>query len=101
MPAGEVSSEMCPKGVLRDAIIELAGVSGAYVIVSSRGSASDKSLKNRRDAMTNAVTQLDAGHTLLLDFYDRTRIATWVRQHAGVVLGPVNVQRLLWPDIVN
>jgi hypothetical protein len=86
MPAAEILSEMQPGGVLRSSIIELAALSGAYIIVSSRGSVSDTPLKSRREAMANAVAPLGPGHTLHLDFYDRTRIAGWVRQHAGVIL---------------
>jgi hypothetical protein len=86
MPAAEILSEMQPGGNLRNSIVELAAVSGAYFIVSSQGSVSDTPLKSRRDAMTKAVAPLGTEHTLHLDFYDRTRVASWVRQHAGVTL---------------
>lgn len=86
MPAAEILLEMQPGGVLRNSIVELAALSGAYTIVSSQGSVSDTPLKSRREAMANAVAPLGSEHTLHLDFYDRTRIAGWVRQHAGVIL---------------
>jgi hypothetical protein len=87
MPRAEILDEMKPKptGVLRPAILELADAGGAYVIVSSNGSTSDAALKSRRDAMAEAVKGTRAQGTLALDFYDRNRIATWVRDHAGLI----------------
>lgn len=87
MPRAEILDEMKPKptGVLRPTILELADADGAYVIVSSNGSTSDTALKNRRDAMAEAVKGTRAQGKLALDFYDRNRIATWVRDHAGLI----------------
>lgn len=86
MPRGAILEEMKPNGNLRDSIRALADVSGAYIIVSSQGSISDSSLTNRRSAMAEAVDSLPNAASLRVDFYDRTRIATWVRDHAGIVL---------------
>jgi hypothetical protein len=86
MPRRAILEEMKPNGSLRDSIRALADVSGAYIIVSSQGSTSDTSLTNRRAAMAEAVGSLSNAASLHLDFYDRTRIATWVRDHAGIVL---------------
>jgi hypothetical protein len=85
MPRTEILKEMRPSGAVRSVIQELADQSGAYVIVSSRGSTSDHALQNRRDAMTEAVSDLSNANALMLDFYDRTRLATWVRDHAGLI----------------
>jgi len=84
-PAGEVIDEMRPKGVIRPSIQDLADRSGAYIIVSSRGSAADTAWTSRRDAMRNAVAGIRNANALSVDFYDRTRIATWVRSHEGLV----------------
>src|SRR5690348_15653042 len=76
MPRSKIMSEMRPEGVLRDSIRELAGISGAYIIVSSKGSVSDSALRDRKDAMRAAVADLANASDLKLDFYDRNRIAT-------------------------
>lgn len=79
-----IFGEMRPRGELRAVIRELAGRSGAYIIVSSEGSTADIALTNRMRAMADAAKEV-AGH-IKLDFYDRTRLATWVRNHAGLVV---------------
>lgn len=85
MPRGAILKEMAPGGVILPSITALAVRGGAYVIVSSAGSLSDTSLRNRRAAMEEAVKGLPSAPSLTLDFYDRRRIATWVNQHAGLV----------------
>jgi hypothetical protein len=35
--------------------------------------------------MSDALADLPNGKDLLLDFYDRNRMATWVRDHPGIV----------------
>ena len=83
MPRGEIEEEMRPQKMLRRVIRELADNSGAYVIVSSIGSTSDLALRNRHDAMKAAVRDLQSTGSLTLDFYDGSRIATWVRENPG------------------
>ncbi len=85
MPRKEILDEMRPKSVLRPTIRDLANRSGAYIIVSSE-STSEGTLQNRRDAMQEAVNDIPNAKDLVLDFYDRGRVASWVRDHAGVVL---------------
>lgn len=85
MPRSAILAEMRPSGVLRAVIEELADKSGAYVIVSSAGSTADTALKNRRNAMAEAVSDLPNRDSLTLDFYDRARLATWVRDHPGLI----------------
>jgi hypothetical protein len=86
MPRSAVLAEMRPGGSLRTSIQTLAQEAGAYILVSSRSSLSDLSLQNRIDAMNEAVADEANALNLSLDFYDQTRIATWVRQHPGIVL---------------
>lgn len=81
-----IAREMRPKGALRATIRELATSEGAYVIVSSKGTTADASLKNRCRAMREATSDLPAGRSLHLDFYDRDRLASWVRRYPGVSL---------------
>lgn len=85
MSRAAILNEMVPEGVVRPSIVELAANSGAYIIVSSKGSLSDTSLNDREAAMAEAVRGHPAGSSLTLDFYDRRRIASWVNQHAGLV----------------
>ncbi|HEY6764875.1 MAG TPA: hypothetical protein VI386_08885, partial [Candidatus Sulfotelmatobacter sp.] len=85
MPRAKIVDEMRPKGVLRLIIRDLANRSGAYIMVSAE-STSDTALKNRRDAMREAVNDLPNAEDLALDFYDRGRVASWVRDHTGMVL---------------
>ncbi len=84
MPPHAIAAEMCPNGVLRPAIGELAQNRGAYIIVSSQGSTTDSALTNRRNAMAEAARGL--ANQLALDFYDRTRLASWVHHHAGLIV---------------
>jgi hypothetical protein len=82
----KIRAEMRPSGSLRDSIQDLANRKGAYIIVSSQASVSDSSLSRRRAAMAKAVEYTSNASELTLDFYDRTRIATWVRSHRGLIL---------------
>ena len=58
---------------------------GAYVIVSSKGSTSDIALRNRRDVLREALDGVANAGQLHTDFYDRTRLSTWVRRHPGLI----------------
>lgn len=85
MPRHAILEEMCPNGILRPVIQQLASASGAYIIVSAQGSTADSALQSRHDAMRGAVATLEDPSTLTLDFYDRERLASWVREHHGLV----------------
>jgi hypothetical protein len=80
-----IAVEMRPKGKIRAAIRDLAKQSGAYIIVSSNGSVSDLALRKRREAMAAAVKGMTGARALALDFYDRGRVATWVRDNPGLI----------------
>jgi hypothetical protein len=86
MPRSNILQEMRPDNHTRPTIGELAASSGAYIMVSSLGSTSDSALRNRRRAMKDAIADLATRESLFLDFYDRGRVATWVREHAGLVV---------------
>ncbi|MBS4086654.1 MAG: hypothetical protein KKC24_18920 [Gammaproteobacteria bacterium] len=85
MPRSEIISEMRPMGTLRPVIQELADEVGAYVIVSSTGSTADSALRNRRGALRAALNDVANADQLHTDFYDRTRLATWVRCYPGLI----------------
>jgi hypothetical protein len=80
-----VLKEMRPGGKARAVISELAKQSGAYIIVSSKGSVSHSALQNRREAMLKGAKGIKNARALHLDFYDRNRIATWVRDHPALI----------------
>jgi hypothetical protein len=85
LPPREIAREIRPKGKVRSIIRDLAKQSGAYIIVSANGSVSDLALRKRRDAMVAAVKGITGARSLCLDFYDRGRVATWVRDHPGLI----------------
>ena len=86
MPKAEILREMRPNGVLRDEIKNLIHEKGAYIIVSSSGSTTNTSLQNRTIAMNKAVQGEDDCQNIHLDFFDRGRVATWVRNHPSLIL---------------
>ncbi|MBN9008502.1 MAG: hypothetical protein J0H40_24250 [Rhizobiales bacterium] len=81
---GLIPGEMRPTGTLRPSIRELIDRGGAYIIASSGTDASDSALNDRVVAMRTAVADVPGHDGLLVDFYDRNRIATWVRNHPGI-----------------
>lgn len=86
MPRSEILKEMKPNDELRDSIRELVDIGGAYIIVSSNGSTSETALNDRKEAMRVALQNIDEPENLHVDFYDRTRIASWVRSHPALIL---------------
>lgn len=85
MPSSAIISEMKPKNVLRQVIKELVDEEGAYIIVSSQGTTADARLTERRDAMRSALAGYPNESNLKVDFYDRERLAGWVRSHPSLV----------------
>lgn len=83
---GLIGPEMRPSGRLRPSIAALVGQGGAYIIVSSGANTSDSALRSRIDAMRSSTHADDPLGALQLDFYDRSRLATWVRNHPGLML---------------
>lgn len=86
MPRNAIIEEMRPKNQLRQVIKDLADNEGAYIIVSSQGSTADSALRNRKAAMFNAVADYSNATHLKVDFFDRGRIASWVRAHPSLIL---------------
>ncbi|NWB99538.1 hypothetical protein HX882_26985 [Pseudomonas gingeri] len=85
MPRADIITEMRPAGVIRPVIQALADEAGAYIIVSSAGSTADSALRNRQGALREALGDVSNAIKLHTDFYDRTRLATWVRCHPGLI----------------
>jgi len=86
MPRTAIIEEMRPDNQLRQVIKDLADVNGAYIIVSSQGSTADSALKNRKAAMQDAISNYINASQMKVDFYDRERIAGWVRTHPALTL---------------
>ncbi len=86
MLPGKIFKEMCPKGELKKSIIDIAKINGAYVIVSSQASTSDSSLILRRGAMHQAISSAGKDLTIVLDFFDCERVASWVRSYPPMIL---------------
>jgi hypothetical protein len=83
---GLIAPEMRPSGQLRPSISRLIDEHGAYIIASSGANTADSALTDRLSAMLSAVAEHPSHADLHLDFYDRTRLATWTRGHPGLVL---------------
>lgn len=81
-----ITKEMRPNGKLRTIFKDLAAKKGAYIIASSGADLTDSALENRLAAMAAAIKKLKGGEQIQLEFYDRTRLATWVRNHGGMIL---------------
>ncbi|WLE95785.1 MAG: hypothetical protein QTN59_13995 [Candidatus Electrothrix communis] len=71
---------------IKPVIADLASQKGAYIIVSGKDDCSDKMLSERRLGMSKAVENLSNKDELVLNFYGRDRLSTWLRQHPGVAL---------------
>lgn len=86
MPASAITPEMKPDGKLRPQIKNLIKQSGAYIIVSSGSTLTETAYSDRINAMNEAVANEDGHENLKVDFFDRGRIATWVRLHPSIIL---------------
>ena len=86
LPRKKILKEMKSKDVLREEIKTLIKANGAYVIVSSTASTTEKTFRNRTDAMREAIKSEENYQNLHLDFLDRGRVATWVRIHPSLIL---------------
>ncbi|MDQ0257090.1 hypothetical protein J2S74_004536 [Evansella vedderi] len=79
MPRSAIFKEMMVNGEPKQVIKDLIALNGAYIIVSSQGSTADSALKDRKDAMQEVVDNFSNTTNFKVDFYDRERIAGWVR----------------------
>lgn len=86
MPVSAITGEMKPKGGLAKAISEQCIAGGAYIIVSLADDCADPKLTERLDAMRNACADDPNGAAIHLDFFDRSRLHQWLRQHPSIML---------------
>ncbi|CAJ4226671.1 Uncharacterised protein [Burkholderia pseudomallei] len=85
MARAAIIDEMRPHGAIRPVIQDLASNAGAYIIACSTGTVADMRLRERREAMRESLDEVPNSDQLHTDFYDRTRLATWVRCFPGLV----------------
>lgn len=84
-PPSKISGEMAPKGVLRQAIRDLAMTKGSYVIAATRDDTSESALDLRLNAMRDCLSANGLGSLPHVAFYDARKIADWVEQHPAIV----------------
>ena len=85
MGPSKIKTEMRPGGKLRKSIRDLAKRSGAYIIASAESNSADPEYKRRLGAMKWSVRDAAGRKSLGLDFYDRTRISTWLEEHPPLI----------------
>ncbi|MBL1437885.1 MAG: hypothetical protein COB08_017010 [Rhodobacteraceae bacterium] len=81
MPKSSIESEMKPNGSISPILHELAKSKGAYVIVSLLDDNADPIYQRRIKTMRSVAKGLKGLH---LDFYDRSRLHAWLREHPSV-----------------
>lgn len=85
MQRKKIISEMKPGNAVLPVIQDLANMGGAYVIVSSKACTAHTALAKRRNSMREALDEVTNAGLLHTDFYDQTRLATWVRTHPALI----------------
>ncbi|WP_433771548.1 hypothetical protein [Pseudomonas putida] len=84
-PPSKIPGEMAPKGVLRQAIRDLATTKGSYVIAATRDDTSESALDLRLNAMRDCLSANGFGSSPHVAFYDARKIADWAEQHPAIV----------------
>lgn len=86
MPKASIKTEMVTDGVLLPTISEQAAKGGSYIIVSLADDCSPPMKKDRLSAMRDAFKDDPNKINIHLDFYDRSKLVQWARQHPSVML---------------
>lgn len=86
MRRADILREMAPSGVLSLMISVQATKGGSYIIVSLNEDCTSPMLAERVAAMKEAVRHDPCNLSLHLAFYDRAKLAQWIRQHPSVML---------------
>lgn len=85
MPSGKIKQEMKPNGNLRDCIKSLAEVNGAYIIVSGMADTTDIEYSKRIKTMKDILKEEKLENSILVDFYDSSKMATWVNKYPSLI----------------
>lgn len=86
MPKSAIASEMRSSEGLAPMISGLAERGGSYIIVSLADDCSPTMKSERLAAMRDAVADDPNKDRIHLDFYDRSKLLLWLRQHPSVML---------------
>ncbi len=86
MPKALIEKEMGTGKALSPIISEQAKKQGSYIIVSLSDDCSPSGKADRLKAMRDAVKDDPNESSLHLDFYDRSKLIQWLRQHPSVML---------------
>ncbi|ECS5737098.1 hypothetical protein BKF61_000083 [Salmonella enterica subsp. enterica serovar Lika] len=86
MPKAAIEREIGTGKALSPIISEQARKQGSYIIVSLGDNCSPSGKKDRLKAMRDAVKDDPNESYLHLDFYDRSKLIQWLRQHPSVML---------------
>ncbi|BEE09501.1 hypothetical protein [Aeromonas dhakensis] len=86
MPRAAITSEMTTDGALSPTISEQVAKGGSYIIVSLDDDCSPLMKVDRLQAMQYAVADELNRSNIHLDFYDRSKLVQWLRQHPSVML---------------
>lgn len=86
MSAASITDEMRPDGELSPVIAQQGQIEGSYIIVSLADDCSEPMKKSRLNAMQAAVGGDSNSGSIHLDFYDRSRLLLWLRQHPSVII---------------
>jgi hypothetical protein len=86
MPKVAIEKEMGTGKALSSTISEQARKQGSYIIVSLGDDCSPSGKTVRLKAMRDAVKDDPNESSLHLDFYDRSKLIQWLRQHPSVML---------------
>lgn len=86
MPKASIEKEMGAGKALSPIISEQARKQGSYIIVSLGDDCSPSGKADRLKAMRDAVKDDPNKSNLHLDFYNRSKLIQWLRQHPSVML---------------
>ncbi|MBY5927339.1 MULTISPECIES: hypothetical protein [unclassified Halomonas] len=86
MPKSAISAEMKKDGNLNPILADQAKIGGSFIIVSLSDDCSPPMKKGRLDAMQAAVANDPNKDNIHLDFFDRSKLVQWLRQHPSVLL---------------
>tara|TARA_Y100001001_G_scaffold156989_1_gene174492 strand:- start:14511 stop:18365 length:3855 start_codon:yes stop_codon:yes gene_type:complete len=86
MPKASITNEMAADGQLSPTISGQAAKGGSYIIVSLGDDCSPPMLKDRLKAMRDAVKDDPDSGNIHLNFYDRSKLLQWLRQHPAIML---------------
>lgn len=86
MPRASIKKEMLTGRRLSSTLAEQAKKGGSYIIVSLGDDCSPVMQKDRLKAMQDAVENDPNSGNIHLNFYDRSKLAQWLRQHPSIML---------------